>query len=192
MRPRPPDPTYVNPSRSPPGGARRLLIAALLALAMAPQAWPQQQPTLEYQVKASYLYNFLHFVNWPPGAFTDNTMLVCVFGKDNFGTALRTLAGETTHGRKIAVKHLTDPEELEGCHVAFVSASERAREPQLLRRLEGRAVLVIGETEGFAERGGTINLIRIADKIRFEINQRAAEKNGLKISSQLLQLGIQR
>lgn len=192
MRPAPPDPAHVKPPRRPPGRARRPLIAALLALAMAPQAWPQQQPTLEYQVKASYLYNFLHFVDWPPSAFTDDTMLVCVFGEDNFGTALRTLAGETAQGRMIAVKHLTEPEELEGCHVAFVSASERALEPRLLQSLEGRPVLVIGETTGFTERGGAINLIRIADKIRFEINQRAAEKNGLRISSQLLQLGIQR
>lgn len=166
------------------------LITALLLLASSPQAWSEKRPTIEYQVKASYLYNFLQFVEWPLEAIADNTILVCIFGDDNFGVALQAITGETVRGHTIEVRYFHELEGLEACHAIFVSASEQSREQQVLRRITERPVLTIGETAGFVERGGAINLIRVADKIRFEINQQAAERNHLKISAQLLQLGV--
>lgn len=168
------------------------LIATLLAFVVMPQARSENRPTLEYQVKASYLYNFLQFVEWPPKALAGGTILICIFGEDNFGTALRAITGETVRGLAVAVQQFSEPEGLEACHIVYVSASVHAHESLVLKRLVGRPVLTIGETAGFAERGGMINLIRVADKIRFEINQQAAERNHLKINAQLLQLGIQR
>ena len=42
--------------------------------------------------------------------------------------------------------------------------------------------------EGIGEAGVMINFYRRDDKVRFEINARAAERNGLRISSKLLKL----
>ena len=166
-----------------------LLIVTLLA-AVHSMARAEDIPSIEYKVKASYLYNFLKFVEWPVDAFADNTIFVCVFGADNFGTALRPINGEIVRGRTIAVRYFQDIKGLETCHVVFVSASERNRDPQVLQYLVGRPVLIVGESSGFVARGGIINLIQVADKIRFEINQQAAKRNRLKISAQLLQLGV--
>jgi hypothetical protein len=49
-------------------------------------------------------------------------------------------------------------------------------------------VLTVGDTDGFAQRGGAINFTLQARKVRFEINPAAAEQAGLKMSSQLLKL----
>ena len=46
----------------------------------------------------------------------------------------------------------------------------------------------MGETKGFAERGGIINLAREENKFRFEVNVHAAAQTRLKISSKLLNL----
>ena len=46
----------------------------------------------------------------------------------------------------------------------------------------------MGETEGFAQRGGVINFTKVGDKIRFEINPEAAKRAQLKISSRLLRI----
>ena len=55
---------------------------------------------------------------------------------------------------------------------------------------EGMAstVLTVSDTNGFAHQGVIINLIKVDNKIRFEINPAAAERAGLKISSHLLRL----
>ncbi|MCX5637000.1 MAG: YfiR family protein, partial [Planctomycetota bacterium] len=49
-------------------------------------------------------------------------------------------------------------------------------------------VLTISEMEGFIEKGGMINFITEESKVRFEINDSAAKKSGLQISSKLLSL----
>jgi hypothetical protein len=41
---------------------------------------------------------------------------------------------------------------------------------------------------GFLSRGGMINLVEVQGRIRFEINQPAAQKAGLAVSSRLLDL----
>jgi hypothetical protein len=50
-------------------------------------------------------------------------------------------------------------------------------------------VLTVGEIEGFARRGGTINFYLEDDKVRFEINPESTRERGLRMSSQLLALG---
>lgn len=181
--------------REPLGHGQMVWVSILimtLLFTVNSTARAQDAPTIEYKVKASYLYNFLQFVEWPLEAFTGDTVSVCVFGADNFGVALRPIAGEVVRGRIISVRYFQDLKGLENCHLVFVSASERDRDSQMLQYLAGRPVLTVGESSGFAERGGTINLIQVADKIRFEINQRAAQRNRLKISAQLLQLGVRK
>lgn len=168
-----------------------VLITTLLG-AFHSTAQAEEIPTLEYKVKASYLYNFLQFVEWPAEAFPNNTIFICVFGVDKFGAALRPIAGEVVRGRTIAVRYLLELKGLENCHMVFVSASERNRDWQIVQHLAGRPVLIVGESNGFLDRGGIINLIRVDDKIRFEINHQAAKRNNLKISAQLLKLGIRR
>ena len=48
--------------------------------------------------------------------------------------------------------------------------------------------LTVGETEGFAVRGGIINLTAEGNKLHFEVNLLAAERAGLKISAKMLAL----
>ena len=49
-------------------------------------------------------------------------------------------------------------------------------------------ILTIGETPGFAARGGIINLTLEDNKVRFEVNIGAAKQANLNISSRLLAL----
>jgi hypothetical protein len=49
-------------------------------------------------------------------------------------------------------------------------------------------VLTVGETADFIRDGGIINYVRDAGMIHFEIDQDAATRAGLQISSRLLRL----
>ena len=76
-----------------------LWIFMLPVQSVSAQAQPVER---EYQIKASILYRFLQFVEWPESAFTQNPgeLVVGVLGKDPFGAVLdRTLAGKTIRGR---------------------------------------------------------------------------------------------
>jgi hypothetical protein len=70
-------------------------------------------------------------------------------------------------------------------HVLFVGRSAAG---SLLGLATGSGVLLISEAEGALEDGAMINLIRVGDRIRFEVAPQVAERNGLHISSRVLAL----
>jgi hypothetical protein len=70
----------------------------------------------------------------------------------------------------------------------FVRAGDRKLAGRLLSDLRGSSTLTVGEIKGFADLGGVINLVVEENKLRFEINLRAARQTRLKISSKLLAL----
>ncbi len=171
-----------------------LLAAASIAAApfrsFAGEGGADQAPT-EYQVKAAFLYNFARFVEWPPRAFARATapLGVCVLGEDPFGEALdRAVLGKSLSDRTLMVRRGKRLQELGGCEILFISASERGRLPEILDELRAAPVLTVGESESFAARGGGVQFTLEDNHVHFIINVDATERAGLKVSSKLLSL----
>jgi hypothetical protein len=62
-------------------------------------------------------------------------------------------------------------------------------EPEVLANsLGASSILTVGEMSGFASRGLMVNFVTDAGTVHFEINEKAAQRAGLKISSKLLRL----
>jgi YfiR/HmsC-like len=149
-----------------------------------------QAPT-EYQVKAAFLLNFARFVEWPPRAFASATspLGVCVLGEDPFGEALdRAVLGKTLSDRTLMVRRGKKLQELDGCEILFISASERGRLPEILGELRNAPVLTVGDSEEFAARGGGVQFTLEDNHVHFMVNVDATERAGLKVSSKLLSL----
>jgi len=145
----------------------------------------------EYRVKLAFLYNFAQFVEWPADAFRDAAapLTICVAGQDPFqGEIGQGLRGRTAGGHLVEIKKLRRDENPRGCHMLFVRAGDRKSASRLLADLRGSSTLTVGETKGFADVGGVINLVVDENKLRFEINLGAARHTRLKISSKLLAL----
>jgi hypothetical protein len=142
---------------------------------------------LENDIKAAFLLNFTKFVDWPPTAFadSDSPMAICVLGKDPFGRALDEIVqGETVNARKLIVRRVSQPLAPQQCQVVFLSASE-GDISKILSGL-GRGVLTVGEGASFVREGGIIGFVMENRRVRFDINQSAADNAGLKMSSKLL------
>ncbi len=113
-----------------------------------------------------------------------------VLGDDPFGPVLdQTVEGETINHRKLIIQRSQRAADLKGCHLVFISKSEKSRLADIFDSLGSASVLTVSETENFARRGGIINFYLDGNKVRFEINADAAQRKGIKISSQLLKLG---
>jgi|HubBroStandDraft_3_1064219.scaffolds.fasta_scaffold41111_2 hypothetical protein len=163
-------------------------MAAGAAAAAVP---PEPASVLEYDVKAAFLYNFAKFVEWPPEGpgGQGEPLNLCIFGEDPFGSRLDDLVGgERIEGRRIAVRRIRRSSELRSCHIVFLSRAERRRVPEAVAALRGRDVLTVGESEGFADAGGIIQLFVEANKVRFAVNLDALERTRLKVSSKLLRV----
>ncbi len=144
----------------------------------------------EYQLKAAFIYNFAKFIEWPLSSFQDegSPFIVGVLGKDPFGEALAVIQGKKVGKRDIGVKHFDRLDSLGKCHILYISASEKDRLQKIFKMTEKWKVLTISDFSGFCQAGGNINFFIEEKRVRFEINLDSAQRNGLKISSQLLKL----
>lgn len=157
----------------------------------APKEARAQSQTEEYRVKAALLFRFAQFIEWPPEAFKDASDPVnfCTVADDPFDGALDdAVAGKKIGARVIRVLHLRGPENVKGCQLLFVGAKETKRIPAILASANDSPIVTVGETDGFAQKGGVINFLLEDKKIRFEINAGAAQQAGIKISSRLMLL----
>jgi hypothetical protein len=166
------------------------LVICLTLLWMTPAGVAgQSHPPSEYEVKAALVLNFLRYTESAAWVFADGEapIVVGVLGRDPFGTTLeRVLGDERAHDRRIVIRRADYAEDLKGCHLVFVSQSERDRLAEVLAALGQRGLMTVGELPDFARRGGVVNFYIEDSKVRFEINQTAADRKDLRMSSQLL------
>lgn len=168
-----------------------LLSLALLMVLAVPAATLRAQQTRfnEREVKAVFLFNFVQFVEWPLEGFSDSRapFIIGVLGDDPFGHLLDDVVrGETVKNRTLIAQRFERVEDIKTCHVLFISASESQAYDRILAALRGHPTLTVGETEGFAARGGMIRFITERNRVRLRVNVSAAKAAGLTISSNLL------
>lgn len=142
------------------------------------------ETTIEgYTVKAVFMYNFTKFIEWPEEHKTTN---ICVLGKDPFGKALTTL--EKQKAPEIKVRNKTYGDDLEDCHVLFISESEKFRLEHILAIIEGKPILTISEIKDFIEKDGMIGFINDKNRVKLEMNAKSMLKNKLKVEPMLLEI----
>lgn len=164
----------------------RALLPALFLLSVNPAAVADSAN--EYEVKTALVHNIAKFVEWPASAGVKETLRLCILGSGPFGAAADGLRGKPVGAKVWAVAPVNSRTNLKECQVLFIGAAEAANLPRLLEDLKGSPVLTVGDTEGYAERGVMVNLFLEQNKVHFEINNGAAGRAGLRISSQLLKL----
>ena len=187
------------PSSSTDHGLRRrlagwaLLCAAALCghLALLPPARADNaatSPVLERRVKAAFLYKFLGYAEFPPGAFADaaSPVTIGVIGADELAAELgRIVGGRTVGNRPILVRVLRESELGTPVHLLFIGGYDSARVGRMVRAA-GNALLVVTECDGGLQLGSAINFRIVDERVRFDVALDAAERNGIKLSSRLL------
>jgi hypothetical protein len=146
------------------------------------------QKFTEYEVKAVYLYQFVKFVQWP-----ENTppigeeFVIGIYGEDPFGDLpAKIYANKKFKGKNCKIVQLETMEDALQCKMVFISNVEKYKALKLINYLDGKPILVVGDNlEEFCQMGGMINFTEKTDKYRFEINQHAAKKSQIQISSKL-------
>lgn len=145
----------------------------------------------EYQVKVAFLYSFAKFVQWPAESSPnkDTPFIFSFISKDSLFSQGAEIENRMIRGLRTVVRYPRTPEEIDvRSRVLFIHHSMEDESGAIIERLKNNPVLIVGDEMDLARRGGTINLIKSDNKIRFEVNIDEARRTGLIISSELLQL----
>jgi hypothetical protein len=151
----------------------------------------QISSTEEYRLKLAFLYNFAKFVEWPADSFASPQapLNICIVGRDPFDSELeQQMAKRSCSGHPYAVRRLRAADDLSVCHIVFLPAGNDTSLPLILQRLNDSGAIVVGESAGFARRGGTVNFIIEGTRLRFEVNLDASRRKRSRIGSRLLAL----
>ena len=170
-------------------GAVRLALAALVTSAHAAAA-AGGAASLEYAVKATYLYKLAPFVQWPAAAFSrpGAPIVICIAGQDPFGPVLDDVVrGQRVDGHPFVVRRVRVVTRGMGCHILYVGRSADQDAAAALKAVEGEPVLTV--TDG-ANSGGMIEFELVGGRVRFDADEAAAEASGVPISSKLLELAL--
>ena len=165
-------------------------IATALVLAVGSAAM-RAEVAPESRLKAAFVSKFPQFVEWPQASLDGHpTIDICVASPDPFGSDLQELtAGEELNGRALNLRHVAVPADLSRCHLLFLPARSAGRRALLLAAAS-QPILTVSDAPRFLDDGGIVGLVVVEGRVRFEIDEAAARRVGLRISSQLLRLAL--
>jgi hypothetical protein len=167
----------------------QLLLFAILTVGPWLRGVDAAETPTEYQVEAAFVFNFSHFVEWPPQTFTTPTepFVIGVLGSDPFGAQLdEAVRGEQFNGHPLVVHRFRNLAEIDPCQILFIDHSESSRLGPILAALNGRNTLTVSQADEAAEHGIMIQFATEDNRIRLRINVESARAAGLTISSKLL------
>jgi hypothetical protein len=166
--------------------ARRGL-ALIAFVAVAAQAADR---SLESSVKATFLYKFASFVEWPAGSFASETspFYLCVVGSDPYGGRIaHAVAGQSVGKHPIVLRHLPKADARSQCHEMFLSGTASQDVGEALRAVAGTPALTVTDS-ALAPEAGIVHFVIDDDRVSFDIDKVEAERSHLVISSSLLAL----
>ncbi|MBF0431168.1 MAG: YfiR family protein [Fibrobacteria bacterium] len=166
------------------------VIAISFLLVFITFSFADKHISLEDKTKAVFMYHFTKFIEWP-GLDSLDTFTIGVIGKTEMVIPLKEIAGKKKVGNKpIRIRKFSALSDSLCCQMLFIAGSEKHKLQKYIKKLSGKPVLTIGDSPGFASTGTDMNFTLVNGKIKFEINSTQLDKTGLKVSSQLLKLGI--
>ncbi len=145
----------------------------------------------ESQIKAAFLFHFFHFIKWPgPQAQeTINPLVFCALHEGPVEIALKELLlASQAHHSTTLFGLIADPSDTSACDYLFISSADKHLIPEAIKSTDGKAILTVSDSEGFAHQGGMIELVRRENRIHVLINLHNVTAHGLRVSSKLLQL----
>jgi hypothetical protein len=154
----------------------RWIAIALAALIANPASADDQQ--VISAIEAAYLTKFAPFVEWPANAAAT---ALCVRGDDGIADLVgRALAAPSPS--PVPFRRLDPGTPPIGCRILFAADPDPAT-------LAMPALLTVTR-QAADNTKGIVNFVIVDDRVRFEIDDAKAARQGLKISSKLLSLAV--
>jgi hypothetical protein len=164
-----------------------LAVALFTLSSLLPNALFAQSQEKVYSLM---ILNFAKTINWPTTG-TEGKFIIGVLEYPPLAAELRATAQTSRiNGKMIEIRELTSPEESRGCQILFLPAYKAKWLPRIIESIPVQPTLIVSNKSDVARNGGGINFTLVNGKLNYEINCKAIEKRGMKISTVLKSNGI--
>lgn len=163
-----------------------LKFIGLLLLVVANPGNAQSQE----KVYSHLILNLSRGIVWPGTASTEK-FVIGVLEYGPLASELENIAVNSKIGsRRLEIKELASVEDVEGCNILFIPAYKAKALTGVLSRLGTYPTLIITNKMDMAKKGSGVNFLLVDGKLKYEINCKAIEQRGMKISSSIKGMGI--
>lgn len=171
--------------------ARTALIGGLCAAVVASAPLISADLHDQEEVEAAFLYRFAAYVNWPAEAFSGPDFTIAVLGSDSIVRELQQmLPNHSLKNRPAQVRRIRGLDELRDAQILFVGPRYNDELKSVIARVANRPVLVVTASDHGLDDGSCVNFLVVDQRVRFEVSLTAADRVGLKVSSELLSVAI--
>jgi hypothetical protein len=140
----------------------------------------------EANLKAMFIARFAQFTQWPPPPQT--VFHYCVALDHNMFEAINALQVRSPAGEPVKLTLIRRPAQAKTCQLLVMTLSDRQQLQHWADGLANMPLLIVADNAEAFRTVATIGLVSEPDGMTFRINQTAARKRGLELSSQLLKL----
>jgi hypothetical protein len=145
----------------------------------------------EDEVEAAFLYRFAGYVDWPVEAFSGQDFTIAVLGSDSIVRELQQmLPNHSLKNRPAQVRRIRSLDELRDAQILFVGPRYNDELKSVIARVANRPVLVVTASDHGLDEGSCVNFLVVDQRVRFEVSLTAADRVGLKVSSELLSVAV--
>ncbi|MDX2188264.1 MAG: YfiR family protein [Bacteroidota bacterium] len=163
-------------------------VVLLSSILLSAQALKAQE--INYKIHSMFIYHFTRYVDWPDFKKSGD-FVIGVYGSSPIQSELETMASTKKAGsQSIVIKKINNTDEATNCHIVFIPSSKSGELDAVMGASSNKPVLIVTEKNGLGKKGSGINFIIADDKLKFEINKSSVESHGLKVSGDLIKLGI--
>ncbi len=164
---------------------RRLVLGGILMYLLVPKVLAQ-----EAKFKALFMYNFTKYIEWPAQK-QHGDFVIGVLGNSPIIQELEIIAQKKKVGTQtIVIRQVESLSEMAACHILYIPEGRSGRAEEVANSCSGKGVVLITDKPGLGKTIAGLNYIYISGKQSFEINKTNLEKQGMKVNSVLLSLGI--
>lgn len=145
---------------------------------------------LATQVKAAYLFNFARFIQWPKAdAELDASVFnLCIVGDPKIARALEDAKSNDIGNRRLNVTLLNNAATVQHCQLVFITNPTGGLGRAILDDTRNLPILTVVDAGNPESDDGMITLLLVDGRLRFRVNQQAAQRAGLRIPAQVLKL----
>ncbi|MBN2105050.1 YfiR family protein [bacterium] len=151
------------------------------------------QPS-EYLLKAVFIEKFTRFIEWPECHQLEDSsksFIIGILGENPFDVNLAALyKNQKIKNKPVEIRHFRQVDNIRGCDLLFISKSEKNHIQQIVDYLDEKPVLTVGDSDALSGKGVIINMFVSDNKIRFEIDERAMNRAGFRVSYLLLKEAV--
>jgi len=161
-----------------------LLAAALIGQMFSLSVLASEE---DNKLMAVFFGRFSSYIEWPNRS--DKNFVITLIDENPFGNLLDDLyKNKTIDGKPVEIHYVTQVDQIGASDILFVTLINPRARQAAIDYAQKNSILTVSHFNGFAERGGIIQLDFIQQRTRIKINYDAAVKSNIRIGAPLLSL----